>query len=150
MNDNTSIQWIRSVLSEISLLEGEKGIQILEKCGRECAISHGLREKAKAIRDEIEDKRNIDLLFTRYKEKAYDNSPRLYKKGNVIYLEYHECGCPLVKSGVVKDPFFCHCTIGYTKERYEALFKRPVHVELLESILRGNKICKQAFMIAEE
>jgi predicted hydrocarbon binding protein len=150
MKDNEAAQWIRVALSKISLLENEKGVSILEKCGRECAISHGFPDRARKIRDEIDDKNNIDLLFTQLKEKVYDNSPRLYKEGDVIYLEYHKCGCPLVNSGEVTHPFFCHCTRGYTKERFEALFDKPVHVDVIESILRGNKICKQAITIAEE
>lgn len=147
---NDTEQWMSVALSEISLLEDEKGINILEKCGRECAKSHELSDEAKRIRNEVDDKKNTDLLFTRYKEKVFNNSPRLYKEGNVMYLEYHKCGCPLVNSGEVTHPFFCHCTRGYTKERFEALFDKPVHVDLIASILRRDKICKQAITIAEE
>ena len=150
MEDNKAIQWISVALSQISLLEDKKGINIIEKCGRECAKSHGFLDKAKKIRNEVDDKNNIDLLFTRFKERINDNSPRLYKEGNVMYLEYHTCGCPLVNSGKVTHSFFCNCTRGYTKERFEALFDKPVHVDIIESILRGNKICKQAITIAEE
>ena len=150
MEDNKAIQWISVALSEISLLEDKKGIKILEKCGRECAKSHGFLDKAKKIRNEVDDKNNIGLLFTRFKERINDNSLRLYKEGNVMYLEFHECSCPIVNIGKINNPFFCNCTRGYTKERFEALFDKPVHVDIIESILRGNKICKQAITIAEE
>lgn len=44
---------------------------------------------------------------------------------------------PLVKSGGIKDPFFCNCTRGYTKARYETLFDRPVKVEIEKINLNG-------------
>ena len=87
-------------------------------------------------------------MFKTYKEKAY-NTSRLYKEGGVIYLEYHKCGCPIVISGEIDNPFFCNCTRGYTKERFENLFGKPVKVELIESILKGDKICKQVITIAD-
>jgi predicted hydrocarbon binding protein len=147
MEDNETLHWIKSALAEISLLEGDKGKEILEKCGRECAKSHHLSGEAKKIRSAVKDKEDIDLLFKTYKEKAY-NTSRLYKQGNTVYLEYHKCGCPIVNSGEISNPFFCNCTRGYTKERFENLFGKPVKVELIKSILQGDEICKQAITIS--
>ncbi len=148
MSNNEILRWIQSALGEINLLENGKGESILEKCGRECAKSHDLPAEAKKIRSEVEDKNDIDLLFKVYKEKAY-NTSRLYKEGHTIYLEYNKCGCPIVNSGEISDPFFCNCTRGYTKERFENLFGRPVKVDLIMSMLKGDKICKQAITIAD-
>ena len=149
MEDNKALQWINAILSEISLLEEKIGIKIIEKCGRECAKSHDLADDCIKIRNEVENNNDIDLLFSVYKEKIFNNSPRFYKEGKIIYLEYHECSCPLVKSGGVENPFLCNCTRGYTKERFEALFGKSVKVELLKSILNGDKICKQAIIVEE-
>ncbi len=149
MEDDKPFQWINVVLSEINLLEEKKGRKIIEKCGRDCAKSHDIANDCIKIRNEVENKNDFDHLFSLYKEKIYKNSPRLYKEAKIIYLEYHECGCPFVKSGKVENPFFCNCTRGYTKERFETLFGKPVKVELLKSILKGDKICKQAITIEE-
>lgn len=149
MENHDIMQWINVVLAEINELDSEQGIKILEKCGRGCAKSHGLPEEAQKIRSEVDDKNNYELLFKMYKERVY-NTPRLYKEGNVIYLEYHECGCPLVNSGEINNSFFCNCTRGYTKERFETLFGKPLKVELLQSMLKGDKICKQAITIQED
>ncbi len=148
MADKEILHWIQSALTEISLLENEKGKGILEKCGRECAKSHDLHEEAMKIRAEVKDKNDIDLLFKIYKKKVY-NTSRLYKQGNTIYLEYNKCGCPIVKSGEVSNPFFCNCTKGYTKERFENLFGKPVRVELIKTMLRGDDICKQTITIMQ-
>jgi hypothetical protein len=87
-------QWIGSVLAQLNLLPENKGIALLEQCGRECGRSHDLAGQAQEIRDQVQDKNDLDSLFVLYKEKAYNNSSRLYKKRAVIYLEYHQCGCP--------------------------------------------------------
>ncbi len=142
MEENKSLQWSSAALSEISVLEEETGRHIIEQCGRACAQANELSEAAQKTRAEVENKDDIDLLFTTFKDKAY-NTPRLYKEDTVIYLEFHECSCLLVKSGQINNPFFCHCTRGYTKEIFETLFARPVKVKLLQSILRGDPICKQ-------
>lgn len=143
MKKKEAIQWINNAISEISFLEKEIGRSILEGCGRKCARSHGLPHEAEKIREAVDDKNNIDLLFKTYKEQIYNNSPRLYKKGNIIYLEYHNCGCPLVNSGQIKNSIYCNCTRGYTKQIYETLFGKLVEVKLLQSMLKGDKICKQ-------
>ncbi len=139
-------RWINSVVTRLSS-SGEEGIRVLESCGRDCGLSHDLVSQAQQIRDEVEDKNDTERLFSLYKSKVYNNSPRLYKEGNTIYLEYHKCGCPLVAEGKIGDPFFCNCTRGYTKVRFETLFGMPVHVDLLESILKGDPICKQAITL---
>jgi hypothetical protein len=146
---DTAGLWIQTVLHRVERLEPDRAAAILEQCGRACGISHHLAEQSNRIRAEVEDKNDIDRLFSLYKERIYKNSPRLYKENGVIYLEYHTCGCPIVKEKAIRDPFFCNCTVGYTKERFESLFGRPVRVLLLESILRGDGRCRQAISFVD-
>jgi hypothetical protein len=55
-------------------------------------------------------------------------------------LEKHDCSCIFVDKE--KTPsFFCDCTLGWQTELYEALFAKPVKVELLKSVLRGGDRC---------
>jgi hypothetical protein len=76
-------------------------------------------------------------------------------EGNVIYFQFNaaaetgslspenHCLCPLVEarpSGL--SPTYCLCSLGYVKEMHEQIFKRPVEVELLSSVLRGDPRCK--------
>jgi hypothetical protein len=139
-------EWIRNVFIYLNASNSDESIKIIENCGRTCAKSHKLQEEALNIRSGVTDKNNLNLLFEVYKDKAY-NSPRLHKEGNIIYLEYHQCGCPLVNSGQIKDPLFCNCTRGYTKARFETLFDMPVKVILEKSILKGDNICKQKIIV---
>ena len=143
MENNNKTKWINTVLAEIGTINGQQGIAALENCGRECLKHSKSITKIESIRKDIKDKNNIDLLFKAYKEKIYENNSNLYMEGEDIYLEYHSCGCGMVTSGGVTDPFLCNCTIGYTKQIFETLFDKPVEVHLMESILKGDSICKQ-------
>jgi len=140
--------WINNILSEISNLNESQGEKILEKCGRSCSNLSGSRQLAKKIRDKVIEKDNIDLLFETYKKEVYNNSPHLYKENGIIYLEYHNCGCSMVQTMENLDSFLCNCTKGYSKAIFEALFDQPVDVQILESILNGDKICKLTIKVS--
>ncbi|KAB3536086.1 hypothetical protein F8154_04825 [Alkaliphilus pronyensis] len=147
MEANETRNWINNVLSEISNLNDDEGEKILEKCGRSCCSLSNAPQLAKEIRSKVIDKDDINLLFETYKREVYKNSPRLYKENDTIYQEFHKCGCPMVETIKNLDPFLCNCTKGYSKAIFEALFDRQVDVQILESILRGNKICKLAVKV---
>lgn len=150
MENNQQFKWINIVLNQLSKVEENQAKAVVENCGRECLKSSGRIEKINILKKEISDRNNKDLLFAKYKEKIYDNSPNLYKSENDYYLEYEECGCGMVTEGDVSDPFLCNCTIGYTKETFETLFDEKVEVVLQKSILRGDDICKQKISINPE
>ena len=149
MENNNQTKWINTILLHLNALEDPQSIKVLESCGRECLNSSGTLEKIRNLRNEIDDKNDMDLLFKTYKEKIYQNRPTLYKVEQDIYLEYHECGCGMVKEGGVTNPFLCNCTVGYTKQIFETLFDRPVEVHLFQSILKGDDICKQRIVIKD-
>ena len=76
-------------------------------------------------------------------------------EGKVIYFQYgsaaetglpspdNHCLCPMVETkpaGLSKT--FCICSLGYVKEMHEQMFKKPVEVELVSSVLRGDPRCQ--------
>ncbi|MCX6835422.1 MAG: DUF6144 family protein [candidate division Zixibacteria bacterium] len=75
--------------------------------------------------------------------------------GNVIYYQYmgaaetgllseeHHCLCPLVETNPAGlSSTYCQCSVGYVKEQHDRLFGKPVEVELLAAVLRGDPRCK--------
>jgi hypothetical protein len=75
--------------------------------------------------------------------------------GNVIYFQYtsaaetglpspkNHCLCPMVETKPAGlSPTFCLCSLGYVKEMHEQIFKKPVEVKLLSSVLRGDPRCR--------
>jgi hypothetical protein len=58
------------------------------------------------------------------------------------------CHCPRVrdalKSGQRLSATYCYCGAGYYKGIWEEILQQPVEVELLESVLQGDEVCKIA------
>jgi len=146
-NKKRIIQWTNSILHEISELDHNKGIQILHQCGVACSKSSRILKNIVKIRNEHEIEDDFDKLFHVFKENYY-NTERLSKRGNKIILVFEECSCPLAKAGL-DNSYLCNCTLGYTKNIFETLFDKPVEVELVKTILRGDQICKQIISITQ-
>ena len=54
MNDiNRIAKWLNQILQEFSNLEADKGVEILQACGRECSKASALLEGALKIRQEL-------------------------------------------------------------------------------------------------
>lgn len=53
-----------------------------------------------------------------------------------------ECLCPIVRAaGGDISSMMCHCTEGMLKTIFEVGMKKPVHTEMVTSIIRGGKSC---------
>jgi hypothetical protein len=68
---------------------------------------------------------------------------------------FYYCHCPWVREALLEDdrpvdPVFCNCSGGYYKNFWEAVLDQPVKVELLESVLKGDSVCKFALHLSQE
>ncbi|MFX1507397.1 MAG: hypothetical protein ACFFDC_15045 [Promethearchaeota archaeon] len=69
---------------------------------------------------------------------------------------YYYCHCPWVREALLDenqtlvDPVFCNCSGGYYKNFWEAVLDQPVKVELLESVLKGDSVCKFALHLPQD
>jgi hypothetical protein len=68
---------------------------------------------------------------------------------------YWYCHCPWVREALKEeaqpvDPIFCNCSGGYYKNYWEVVLGQPVKVEVLESILKGDPVCKFALVLPPE
>ena len=140
-------RWISAILSEVSTLDGNQGIELLNACGRDCSKASPLLEGAIDIRNKFPDNEDIEELFQAFK-KQYYNTSRFSKDDNKITLVFEECTCPIVKIGV-SNSYLCNCTIGYSMQIFETLFGRPVEIRLIKSILKGDNICKQEILVMD-
>jgi hypothetical protein len=60
---------------------------------------------------------------------------------------YHYCHCPRIRSVVLDDgegisATYCYCGGGFYKSNWERVIGRAVEVELVESVLKGDDVCK--------
>lgn len=106
--------------------------QVIDYVKRDQTIEAGVREGDQVIISKIP-----------YMTKDYLNATDEKKR------RYYYCHCPVFREALQEedqpvDPIFCHCSGGYYKNFWEAVLEQPVKVELLESVLLGNEVCKFA------
>jgi len=122
----------------------EKGVKprLIRK---ECSHFKNLLHEAEKVKFIVNDNNDTDSLLKLFRRKIQSSS-LLYKIGEKIYWEHYECVCLSVK-----DPFLeienCSCANDCIKNVFETLFSRPVEVELIKSILKGDGICQQLITI---
>jgi hypothetical protein len=58
------------------------------------------------------------------------------------------CHCPRVRdvlqSAMSIAPIYCYCGAGFYKGLWEGILQQPVRVEVLETVLRGDEVCRFA------
>ncbi|MHA2366533.1 MAG: hypothetical protein ACXAC7_21435 [Candidatus Hodarchaeales archaeon] len=69
--------------------------------------------------------------------------------------KYYFCHNPWIREALLDknqpvSPIICHSSGGYYKNYWEAVLDHPVKVELLESVIKGDKVCKFALHLPEE
>ena len=67
---------------------------------------------------------------------------------------YHYCHCPWARESIRHstlkvNPMFCQCSAGFHKKPYEIIFDQPVKAEVLESVLKGDDICRFAIYLPD-
>ena len=147
-NIQRTTNWINKILSELSYIENDKGLEILYQCGKDCCEKSNLYQGAVTIRNQYRAEKDDDKLFEEFKSHFY-NSDKLTKIGKSITLIFEECTCSIVRNGV-NNSFLCNCTIGYSKKVFETLFEKEVIIDLEKSILKGNSVCKQNIEILDK
>jgi hypothetical protein len=68
---------------------------------------------------------------------------------------YFGCHCPWARTAVKNRDVrlvdtFCYCSGGFHKKPWEVIFKQPLRVEVLESILEGDERCRFAIYLPDE
>lgn len=85
---------------------------------------------------------------------------KIPKSGNLVeYLGESDperrrqlyCHCPRVRDVLetsrTLSSTYCYCGAGYYKSIWEGILQRPVEVEVLESVLKGDDVCKVAIRL---
>ena len=129
---------LNSVLRGLDGFDLETRKKVMESCGVACARSDGDLGIAERIATETQDEAQLLRI-------ANDEIPwcgTWIRDGDRIKATCVECGCPLVRNGVVPlSGTLCYCSRGWVKAIFETLLRRLVRVELEESIGLGGKVC---------
>lgn len=61
------------------------------------------------------------------------------------------CHCPRVRDALRSEvdisPTYCYCGAGFYKGIWEGILQQPVRVEILETVLQGDEVCKFAMYL---
>jgi hypothetical protein len=67
---------------------------------------------------------------------------------------YYYCHCPWAResimSGIEIPPGFCYCSAGHAKRPWDVIFEQPVQAEVLETVLKGDMVCRFSIRIPKE
>jgi len=132
-------KWIKRLMDDLSKEIGvENAKAVMEVCGQQC-IGTSVTEKARMIRESSND---FDDLLDKLNQ-AHIGGGKLRRVGDVIYASYERCYCGSVsKTRLPISPIYCQCSCGWYKKLFETVFKKPVRVELIDSIIHGADTCQ--------
>jgi hypothetical protein len=63
------------------------------------------------------------------------------------------CHCPLARAGAATAPLpepYCYCGGGWYRRIWEFILERPIRVEVLKSVMRGDEHCAFAVYVATD
>ncbi len=132
--------WLKEIIIgiEYTICEETKA-KLFEQCGRKCAKISGhlrLAELVGTIGNDNSIERVVEVFNNR-------KDIGIYKlNGNIVTCVYPKgaCTCPMVTGEYFMSCVYC-CR-GHMKERFEAVLKRPVTIEVLKTKYGGAEICE--------
>jgi len=123
------------------LFERTGSIDALVKYMQEDRSCHGLSYY------EYLKKEGNTILVTKipFNPKAYEEAKDEEEKR----LNY--CHCKWIKAETKSiSPTFCICGLGWYKALWEGVLQKPVHVEVLRSLVRGDDLCEFSVYLPTE
>ncbi len=134
------------------------------------------RKRIEKLRKQYKRLGDIDkLLEIMYNDKSYAGTSYYdcpQRKGSTVYItkvprdpKAHEkaqtelerkltyCHCPwtraALKTSTAISPTFCYCSVSWDKQLWEGILERPVEVDVVESLLKGDDRCVHAFHLPQ-
>lgn len=82
-------------------------------------------------------------------------SPEEYKQAETeLEKRMARCFCPIVRAAIKANrtlsPTFCNCSAGFTAQFWQSVLQQPLQIEVLESVLKGDDVCKFAIRLPSE
>ena len=117
-------------------LSPEMKVKIMAGCGVGCFRRHSF--KTDIARDGRGD---LDKLLAAMKRNF-----EVWREGDLVHIrfgkEVKQCYCPVARLHPARPhDMHCECTRATQQAIFETALERPVRVEILESLRRGDKTC---------
>jgi predicted hydrocarbon binding protein len=134
-------KWVAHLHKSIDRLSAEQKASVMKEAGTSCAndllklCESFLGRRINSIKDLVcgwnilRDSRNLEGKWN------FEN--------NIVHGIFYECGCPLVRSGMIElHPIQCLCSQGMMEIIFSKVARRAVKVEIKQTIGRGDSVCE--------
>lgn len=158
------VKWVSAAVQKLDeIATNDEKVDILSRC------AHDFSEKRIAnLRAIYERNKDVDEVL-----KAMRDDPLWYedpvRKGDIIYVtkvpynrkgceeaksvaekKRNYCHCPMIRDHLDEIPStFCNCGAGWYRQIWEGILGRPVRVENLKSLPRGDDTCEFAIHLSD-
>jgi len=136
-----SRRWISGLHQGMNRLDDDTKLEVMKPAASHCMVDI-LSLCKEYLGKEID---SVDDLLSGWNMLRKDrelNGNWVYE-GTVIRGIFSECGCPLVRSGLIElDPVQCYCSQSMMENIFSRTAKRGVNVEIERSIGRGDSVCE--------
>lgn len=138
---NINKRWIASLHESIDQLDPNLKLEIMKPVGIGCTLdilSLCKEYNGKEVKTIEELVSGWNMLRNKRNLKGGWKLEKNFVRGI-----FHECGCPLVRSGLIElHPIQCYCSQGMMESIFSKVAKRLVKVEIRQSIGRGDTVCE--------
>jgi effector-binding domain-containing protein len=161
-------QWVKGVMEKLDRLANEdQKYDVVSSCAH--IFPQGQIDKLKTVYEDVKAETGEPLKAVDAVIEFMAEDPgwgrRPVREGSVIYsskaprdpqgyanakdeIERRQayCFCPLVRANLDRGMSitFCYCGAGWYRLQWEGAIGRPVRIEVVQSILKGDDVCKFA------
>jgi len=141
---------LNTLLEGLSLVDQNTCEIIMSKCGEACA-NEDFWGPAVDIAERISEEENdVEKILERANNEI-SWCGKWINHGDRIESTCRECGCLLVKNGLVtRTEIFCYCSKGWVKTIFDTLLKKPVRVELEKALGFDDDECRYVVFVEPE
>ena len=138
---NKNRSWIAELHKSIDLLDEAAKASVMKPAGKACADDVlALCERVLGIR--VSSMEHLVTGWNMIREKRGLTGRWEYEEKGIRGI-FGECGCPLVRSGLMElHPVQCYCSQGMMETIFSHIAGRPIEVEILRTIARGGNACE--------
>lgn len=135
--------WVGNAMERMdSMLDEKTRIEVMERC------SCDFEARKRVARRIYEESTDIDDFIKRLGMRCN----KLERVGNILYsIKTEGCDCGWVRATKTPiSPTFCHCGKGYIARYFEAVFQKPVRVDVIQAAVWGDEVCRFAIYLDDE
>jgi hypothetical protein len=129
--------WMSDLFDSLdAVLDEQTRVKVMAGCGRGCFRHYKFKQDI--ARD---GKLSVDKLL-----EAYKRNFEVWREGDLVHVRYGAvsklCYCPAARYHPAKPrDMHCECTRATHQTIFETALERPIKVEIVESLRRGDKTC---------